>query len=110
MADHDSPEAVSDDAITELLDWAANAWAYETPKAKRMTAAIAALRSTTAPHDACEWSRDCIACGKRIEPANALCFKCAITDPKVRAEATRSTTGVRSEVAPAILGDEVSRG
>lgn len=56
---------------------------------------FAARRSVSAtpdaPHDACEHSRDCIACGKRIEPANGLCFSCATTDPKVRTEASRAT-------------------
>jgi hypothetical protein len=40
-------------------------------------------RPSPAHDDACEHSRTCIACGKRIPPAAGLCFSCATTDPAV---------------------------
>ena len=53
-------------------------------------ALLARYPALSAPdHHVCTESRDCIVCGKRIEPAGGLCFKCATTDPKVQAEAAR---------------------
>jgi hypothetical protein len=41
--------------------------------------AKSAIPQELPPHDACENSRDCIACGTRIAPSFGVCFHCHVT-------------------------------